>query len=297
MGSIYRPGDDIEKSAVFLAGSATDLWREKVEKLLNGVGINVINPVNDHYADLTKDQHQQQCNWELTCLDNWDLVKPVFWFGKSASTVSLFELGFVVGRRYDCLVMVTPDHPNGKEIIPRLHALGVPAANICDNEDDLIKKVLSSVKESPKPPIKPGRDCVGVGCGAFIFDDKKRVLLIKRSQNAKSEPGTWARPGGAVEMGETVEEALVREMREEVGLEITNPRLLDVTTQTTKGANWVAIGYIVNVKGDPLAATNKEPHKHDDLQWFSLNNLPTPIASFVKQALQDISEDPDKYLN
>jgi ADP-ribose pyrophosphatase YjhB (NUDIX family) len=64
-------------------------------------------------------------------------------------------------------------------------------------------------REYPESPI--------VGVGAVIFDGAS-VLLAKRGQ----EPGkgTWSLPGGAVELGEKVADALKREVFEEIGIEI-----------------------------------------------------------------------------
>jgi len=61
----------------------------------------------------------------------------------------------------------------------------------------------------------PDRPYVGVGA---VIVDAGRVLLVKR----KYEPlaGRWSLPGGAVEVGETLEESIVREMSEETGLDI-----------------------------------------------------------------------------
>ena len=64
-----------------------------------------------------------------------------------------------------------------------------------------------------------------VGAGALIHKGHK-ILLVKR----KNEPnkGRWALPGGLVELGERVEDAVRREVKEEVGLNVKLERLLDV---------------------------------------------------------------------
>jgi mutator protein MutT len=64
-------------------------------------------------------------------------------------------------------------------------------------------------REYPDSPI--------VGVGAVIFDGAT-VLLAKRGQEPAK--GTWSLPGGAVELGEKVVDALKREIREEIGIEI-----------------------------------------------------------------------------
>ena len=64
-------------------------------------------------------------------------------------------------------------------------------------------------REYPAAPV--------VGVGAVIVDGD-RVVLIKRSHPPRQ--GEWSLPGGRVELGETLVEALRRELREEVGLEV-----------------------------------------------------------------------------
>lgn len=69
---------------------------------------------------------------------------------------------------------------------------------------------------APTRAIRPG-------VSAVVFDDDGRVLLQQRTDN-----GAWGLPGGAVEFGESVLEALHREVREETGLTIAVERLVGV---------------------------------------------------------------------
>jgi 8-oxo-dGTP diphosphatase len=115
-------------------------------------------------------------------------------------------------------------------------------------------------KQYPKKPI--------VGVGAIILD-KDRILLEKR-KNSPSK-GKWSVPGGLVDLGETTEEAVIREVKEETGLEVYDPRLVDVVSYISlgeKGAvmyHYVIIDYLVTSKGGkPKAASDA-----DDLKWVS----------------------------
>ncbi len=64
---------------------------------------------------------------------------------------------------------------------------------------------------------------IRLGCSAAIFNDQGRILLTKRADN-----GQWCLPGGAVDPGETVTEAIEREVLEETGLQVRVKRLVGV---------------------------------------------------------------------
>lgn len=132
--------------------------------------------------------------------------------------------------------------------------------------------------------MEVGKDYIGVGCGAIIVNDKQEVLLVKRSMNSRTEPGTWSRPGGEVEFGETIEDAVQRETLEEVGVRISIERLLHIGENISSKKHWLAIGYLARyVSG---IATNLEPHKHDEVRWCSLQNLPQPLNKYTKKSIQ-----------
>ena len=67
---------------------------------------------------------------------------------------------------------------------------------------------------------------VRVAASAVIFDRRGRVLLQQRSDG-----GQWGLPGGSVEIGESVREAVIREVREETGLDVRVRRLVGVYSE------------------------------------------------------------------
>jgi 8-oxo-dGTP diphosphatase len=115
-------------------------------------------------------------------------------------------------------------------------------------------------------------NCPIVGIGAIIIQEGK-ILLEKR----KSAPGKgkWSIPGGLVDLGENIEHAVVREVKEETGLDVAEPRLVDVVDHVSldeKGAvkyHFVIVDYLVNlVRGVPKAASDAE-----DLKWVPFSEV------------------------
>ncbi|KAJ9454249.1 Nudix hydrolase 1 [Diplonema papillatum] len=303
--------DAYEGVTVFLAGSAASAWRETLTARLQGP-MRVVDPFNSGYMELTAEGHERQCLWEQHWL-SLPGVAHVFWFPSGeAASCSLFELGSVLSdaRGHRLAAGFEPGCSFATDVRVRVGHIAAKygrAVSFSSSLDELARHVQSwtvaagepaadtELQTSPKrAKIRPGFDCPGVGCGGFVFDKDRRVLLIKRAATARSEPGTWARPGGAVELGETAEECLRREMLEEVNLTIDACHLLDVSTQTDP--HWVAIGYLCTTSDGSAQAVNMEPHKHEDLRWFSLDALPSPLAAFVADILPRIAADPDKYL-
>lgn len=107
-------------------------------------------------------------------------------------------------------------------------------------------------REYPEAPV--------VGVGAVIVRDG-RVLLVRRA-NAPSR-GRWSVPGGTVELGETLAEAAIREVREECRVEVKAGRILstcDLIQRDGKGRvryHYVLIDLAArHVSGDPQAGTD-----------------------------------------
>jgi 8-oxo-dGTP diphosphatase len=113
-----------------------------------------------------------------------------------------------------------------------------------------------------------------VGVGVLIVKDGT-VLLMKRKGSHGN--GTWAPPGGKLDFGEEIETCATRETFEETGLKIKNPRFLTITNDISLEENnhYVTLWMIARYnRGQP---ENIEPEKCEALEWFDLNDLPSPL--------------------
>lgn len=137
--------------------------------------------------------------------------------------------------------------------------------------------------------MKAGSDYIGVGVGALIFNDKGQIFMGKRGPKARNEQGKWEIPGGAVEFGETLEEALVREVFEEYGIKIAVERLFQVCDHILKDEkqHWVSPTYICrHVSGSPCI---NEPEKCTDFGWYSPEEaLKLPLSMVTLQDIQSL---------
>ena len=136
--------------------------------------------------------------------------------------------------------------------------------------------------------MKKGFDFIGVGVVFYCHDGKGNVLMGKRNINCKDEHGNWDIGGGGLEFGEHVIDALKREIKEEYCTDVLSFEFLgyrDVHRERIGIKNhWVALDFKVLV--DKEKVKNGEPHKFDEVGWFKLDNLPSPLHSQVPNALE-----------
>lgn len=132
-----------------------------------------------------------------------------------------------------------------------------------------------------KIDIKRGFDFIGVNCIFFCHDGAGKFLLHKRSQNCRDEKGVWDCGAGAMEFGESFEDTVTREVTEEYGVKPTTIQYLGsknvIREHNGKLTHWIGNLHIVQV--DPTRVRIGEPHKIDEIGWFSLENLPHPLHS------------------
>lgn len=121
--------------------------------------------------------------------------------------------------------------------------------------------------------MKKGFDYIGVGAGAVILDGEGRIFLALRGIGCRNERHKWEFPGGSVEFGERLEDALVREIMEEYDFTIEVEYLLDVVNHIIpdEKQHWVSPTFVCRHKsGTPRIM---EPDKCEEIGWFRLEEI------------------------
>ncbi|GMU19700.1 MAG: NUDIX hydrolase [Candidatus Babeliales bacterium] len=121
----------------------------------------------------------------------------------------------------------------------------------------------------------------------IILKKDNQILLVKRT-NTDWASGQWNFPGGLLEENETLIAAAVREAQEEVGVKISpNDLQLVHVLQVQKNETHTKdiIGFYFMATTWHGTALNKEPHRHSEIGWFTIDELPQAITEHAQQAL------------
>lgn len=138
----------------------------------------------------------------------------------------------------------------------------------------------------------------GVGVAALLVDGE-RVLLVRRGRAPAR--GRWAFPGGRVQLGEALEEAVAREVREETGLEIEILGQLEtveaIGAEHGEPHHWVIVEYLARATGGRLEAGDDAAA----VRWVTLaelSELPTPprVPELAKRALAMLAGPAEPYM-
>jgi 8-oxo-dGTP diphosphatase len=118
--------------------------------------------------------------------------------------------------------------------------------------------------------LYPNRPIVGVG--AIIIQNGKILLEKRKNDHGR---GKWSIPRGIVELGESLEQTVVREVQEETGLVVDAPELIDVVSQATldEGGkvkyHFIIVDYLVKLKGGAARAASDAA----ELEWVLFDEV------------------------
>lgn len=126
---------------------------------------------------------------------------------------------------------------------------------------------------------KIGFDYIGVTTAFYCHDGKGNILMHKRSKECRDEHGRWDSGCGKLEFGVSLEENVLKEIQEEYGckgvIDEQVPAHDFFREENGKTVHWLVVPFVVKV--NPEEVINGEPHKIEELGWFSIKNLPEPL--------------------
>lgn len=143
-----------------------------------------------------------------------------------------------------------------------------------------------------KRPAFPWPEGVRAGVAGVVFDWRGRVLLLRRQDN-----GLWGLPSGRVEPGETVEEAVLRKIREKAGLEVEVRRLVGVYSDPASQAfsyptgevyQFVTLCFLCEAKGGEFRPDETEV---SEAAFFARGELPDDLLPMHPRWLDDALAD------
>ncbi len=125
-----------------------------------------------------------------------------------------------------------------------------------------------------------------VGGDAAVIDDSGRLLLIQRADN-----GRWAMPGGAMQVGETPAEGILREVLEETGVSCQPVALVGIFDIRPSGLTGLHHLFLITLlcRPDEAQASALPTHAHEvlDTGWFSEHRLPDDLQSDSKRRVHE----------
>ena len=120
---------------------------------------------------------------------------------------------------------------------------------------------------------------------AAIIEKDGKILIAKRKQNDNLFSGFWEFPGGKIEEGETPEECMARELKEELDIEVEVGELIKSSKHQYPHGEFELLAYkVTHIRGKIVL------NDHDEIKWVTIDEMPnfsfppadTPIIHYLK---------------
>lgn len=123
-------------------------------------------------------------------------------------------------------------------------------------------------------------------CAVHLFLVRDQQVLLLRRWNTGYEDGNYSVVAGHLDGNEEIKDAMIREAREEAGIELTQ-KDLHVVGVMHRRASKERIDFFLLAEKWRGEVSNCEPAKCDELAWYPLNSLPGNVIPYVRRALDN----------
>ena len=107
---------------------------------------------------------------------------------------------------------------------------------------------------------------IGASQKAIIFNEQGKFLTLRRTSTALTRPNTWDFPGGDLDFGEDAISSIIREIKEETGLEVKDLKPFDVESHINEdGDFWITIGYTAIAVSEKVVLS----FEHNEFKWVT----------------------------
>jgi len=154
--------------------------------------------------------------------------------------------------------------------VSRLHETGKPLLDASKVETGKIPLALYELIT----------DLIPIPSVEAIISKGNSLLFLRRQNNPAK--GQWWFPGGRIRKGETLEEVLYREVKEETGLELIKSKLVNVYSRIFDERHDITIAYLCKCKEDKIVLNDE----HSEYRYFK--SLPKTIHPYLIQVIQDL---------
>ena len=122
----------------------------------------------------------------------------------------------------------------------------------------------------------------------LIIKNERKQILLQRRQGTKLWPGFLALPAGHIDEGENAYDAIIREAKEELGIEISIDNIIDTFVVNRRNKSllpYYDVYFEINNYIGEIGI--REPEKCSELVWSDINNLPEDMIDFEVEAIKN----------
>jgi 8-oxo-dGTP diphosphatase len=124
---------------------------------------------------------------------------------------------------------------------------------------------------------------VSIGVGAIVRRGNEILMLRRKNVHGS---GTWSTPGGHIDFGESPEECAIREVKEETGLSVINPRFYAITNDyfAELGKHYITIWIEAEYDGGEPQVTAE--YESDKVEWVEPSKIPQTLFEPFRKLLE-----------